>query len=332
MQFGDERGRIDEVIALAEAGNRSGARRLVLEIIQQNPDDVVALLWLAYTSERVEEVEVVLNRVLSLDPGNEKALEWQTLVRQKQERMRAGQTGTLSPLPPIPPAALPTRPYYQPQDTTPRLNSGSTQPYYIQPQPPITQSYIAPVSPTGNYTPQPYQPNQQPLAPWTPQTQYQVTVEPGPRSTPMLPYVQPHVAAPGKPKRHWWLVGLIGLILIGAIAALVFVLATPPKSTVALSDYRLFTNLDELVKDGFPNERIAVETKFMGGYNKDSQGTYLLTLTSESKTPIIVQWNEAVASMSNLRPGQFITIYGVWIGVSSGKGALRVEKVVNSSS
>ena len=69
-QIGDEyeTGALEEIMALARSGDRAEARRRVLGLVRQYPDDVVALLWLAYTSDKVEEVEAVLSRVLLLDP------------------------------------------------------------------------------------------------------------------------------------------------------------------------------------------------------------------------------------------------------------------------
>lgn len=320
---------IDEVMALARSGNRPAARQLVLELLRENPEDVVAMLWLAYTSDSVEEVEVVLNRVLLLDPGNSKALEWQALVRQKQMRMRTGQTGSLSPLPPTPPAPLTPNPRSI-YNTPPALNPGPATynaPLYAQPSPGYSDLMAAQSAPA--YPPQPYQPPvSQPLAPWTPQNgQYQVTVAPGPQSMPALPYVQPAPVAP-KARPKWpFIVG--GIVLCLVVAVGVFFL-TSGRLKPGLADYRLFTSLDSLVNDGFVNEQVAVEARFMGGYTKDSNGNYLL-IYNEDKYILYVQWNETVTSIGDFRPGQFITIYGRLVGVGGNKATLKADKVTLSN-
>jgi hypothetical protein len=335
---------IEEVIALARSGNRPAARQLVLELLKQNPDDVVALLWLAYTSDNVDEVDVVLNRILTLDPGNEKALEWQGLVKQKQARMRAGQTGALAPLPPTPPATFPgqaeiSQAYVQSPSSTVFSNPTPTPtpvtpnaPLYV---PPPSQPYtnLTPATPTASQTVQPYQPNSQPLANWTAHTgQYQVTVSPGPKSNPAMPYVQPIPVAPAvEVRRKIWPFIVGGIVLLVALGVGLFLILAPNRGKPGLADYRLFTNITELVNEGFVDERVAIETRFMGGYTKDSTGTYLLT-AAEGKNVLYIQWHESVSSINDFRPGQYITVYGRLSGISGGKVTLKVDKVLLSDS
>jgi len=325
-QIGDEyeTGALEEIMALARSGDRAEARRRVLGLVRQYPDDVVALLWLAYTSDKVEEVEAVLSRVLLLDPYNEKALEWQILIQQKQMRLRAGQTGTLAPLPPTPPVAMPSPGY--PRSN---LNSGTLS----KNSPAQPNSYLnSNFGPTNNnQATQPYRATSQPLANWTPQNaQYRVMIEPGAASNSARPYVQ-SVTQP-KPRHKWWLVTLVGVMLSLVLGLTLFLLVlNPGRAKPGLSEYRLFTSLDELINEGFVDERVAIDTRFMGGYSKDNQGTYLLILSeSRTKSTLYVQWNEAVASMNDFRPGQYITLYGRLTGVGNGKGTLKLDRVTTS--
>ncbi|MEI6044147.1 MAG: hypothetical protein WCS37_07125 [Chloroflexota bacterium] len=304
---------IDKVITLARSGNRAGAYSLVLELVKQQPDDILSLLWLAYTSDKVEEVEVVLHRVLSLDPHNQRALEWQTLIRQKQQRLRAGQTG---PLPPTPPVTISSKHL----TVKPTLSNSSPEPE--------SRSYPLPVQPSVSVssTPASYYAEPQPLATWTaPQPTYQVTIESGSSSSPTLPYAQA-LPSLSSAKRRWWLSVLAASLLIVALLALVVVLINPANSKLVLANYRLFNSLDELMKDGFVDQRVAIQTRFMGGLTKDADGTYLLIL-SDGKSSLYVQWNENTTPVNNFRPGQFITIYGRLSGVNGGKGTLKVDKV-----
>lgn len=323
-QIGDEyeAGALEEIMSLARSGDRAEARRRVLGLVRQYPDDVVALLWLAYTSDKVEEVEAVLSRILLLDPYNEKALEWQNLIQQKQLRLRAGQTGTLASLPPTPPTVMPSP--RSNSNSGPLFKSGATQPNtYLNPN--FGQA-------GNNQATQPYQANSQPLANWTPQNgQYRVMVEPGAASNPARPYIEPVPIQ--KTQRKWWLVAVVGVVLSLVLALTLFLLVlNPGRSKPGLSEYRLFTSLDELISESFVDERVAIDTRFMGGYSKDNQGTYLLILSeNRSKSILYVQWNEAVANMNDFRPGQYITLYGRLSGVGNGKGTLKLDRVTVSS-
>ena len=155
-------------------------------------------------------------------------------------------------------------------------------------------------------------------------------IEPGAASNSARPYVQ-SVTQP-KPRHKWWLVTLVGVMLSLVLGLTLFLLVlNPGRAKPGLSEYRLFTSLDELINEGFVDERVAIDTRFMGGYSKDNQGTYLLILSeSRTKSTLYVQWNEAVASMNDFRPGQYITLYGRLTGVGNGKGTLKLDRVTTS--
>lgn len=63
-------------IRAARQGNRAEARVLLLQATEAEPENEDAWLWLASISEYPEELLVFLNNVLSLNPENERALEW----------------------------------------------------------------------------------------------------------------------------------------------------------------------------------------------------------------------------------------------------------------
>lgn len=310
---------IDEVIALTQAGDRSGARRLALSLVQQNPEDTVALLWLAYTSDKVEEVEAVLNRVLAIEPNNQKALEWQNLLHQKEAR------GPLAPVPPAPPPSL--RPTYQPP-LPPSLSSGPTDSYYIQPQ--TNQRNTTNLSKSAPTSGQPLQPYQPPFAPAPApyqNAQYRVMVEPGQASNTPRPYVMPYQPE-AKSKKRWLPLAIVGglLLLLLAFGAILLLTASPLKSKPGLADYRLFNTVEEVAAEGFVDERIAIERRFMGGYTKDAQGTYLL-IYGEGKNTLYIQWNETATPINDFRPGQYVTVYGRIIGLSGNKITIKADKV-----
>ncbi len=304
MTYGETPASIEEVISLVSSGDKTGARRMVMLLLQRNPQDVIAMLWLAYTSTSIDEVEVILNRVLMLEPSNQKALEWQALIQQKHGQPKSPQG---VPLPPTPPMPLQGTGYNGSYGSRPTqsLNSFS----------PTSSQALSPVNPTP------------PIKTWKPQpSQYQLTVENPSQSYPSLNYVQ---FTPDS-KKNWWLMAGLGLVLTLLILGLVFFLLFKGKTNTGLADYRLFGSLDEMTRDGFVNEQVAIDTRFMGGYTKDSNGTYLIIL-KENKSTVFVQWHDSVAPVNDFRPGQFITIYGKILGVENGKATLKVDKVVPTS-
>ena len=63
-------------IKAAQTGNRAQARQYLLRVIETEPDNENAWLWLASISEYPEELLIFLNNVLEVNPTNERALEW----------------------------------------------------------------------------------------------------------------------------------------------------------------------------------------------------------------------------------------------------------------
>lgn len=65
-----------EGIQAAQEGRRSEARTLLLKVTEADARNENAWLWLASISEYPEELLVFLKNVLSINPSNERALEW----------------------------------------------------------------------------------------------------------------------------------------------------------------------------------------------------------------------------------------------------------------
>ena len=60
-------------IALAQSGDRAQARPLLRQAVEQNPSDEAAWMWLAGAADSPQEALSALERVLALNPGNERA-------------------------------------------------------------------------------------------------------------------------------------------------------------------------------------------------------------------------------------------------------------------
>jgi hypothetical protein len=67
--------RLNEAIRLIETGRRDEARAILVELSGQFPDTAAVWLWLAAVVDTRDERIAYLNRVLAVDPGNERARE-----------------------------------------------------------------------------------------------------------------------------------------------------------------------------------------------------------------------------------------------------------------
>jgi twitching motility two-component system response regulator PilG len=63
-------------IQAAQSGDRATARREFLRVTELAPQNEAAWLWLSSISEYPEELLVFLNKVLEINPDNERAIEW----------------------------------------------------------------------------------------------------------------------------------------------------------------------------------------------------------------------------------------------------------------
>lgn len=71
-----------EGIEAAQSGNRAEARTLLLRVTEADDKNENAWLWLASISEYPEELLVFLKNVLSINPKNERAIEWAKATEQ----------------------------------------------------------------------------------------------------------------------------------------------------------------------------------------------------------------------------------------------------------
>lgn len=71
-------------VAAARAGRREEARRLLARVVEQDERNVQAWLWLSGVVETLEERELCLENVLTLDPANDAARRGLDIVREQQ--------------------------------------------------------------------------------------------------------------------------------------------------------------------------------------------------------------------------------------------------------
>jgi tetratricopeptide (TPR) repeat protein len=79
-------------ITAAKAGQRERARELLMDVVEQDEENVLAWLWLSGVVDSLEDREVCLENVLSLDPANDMARKGLTMLQRQraQELMRQG--------------------------------------------------------------------------------------------------------------------------------------------------------------------------------------------------------------------------------------------------
>lgn len=68
-------------IGSAQSGDRDQARKYLTQAVALDPDCEDAWMWLASISEYPEELLAFLDRVLQINPGNEKAVEWRLATK-----------------------------------------------------------------------------------------------------------------------------------------------------------------------------------------------------------------------------------------------------------
>lgn len=130
---------LHEAVQLAQTGRKEDARRMLRQVVQNEPNNEMAWLWLASVAADQVEYQHALNEVLRVNPANQQA-------RQLMDEFQQ-QYGAPHVQPQTPP---PTAPYTTPPQTPPPYSSGPVSP--VQPQ----QS-------TPYYgTPAPYQPPDSP--------------------------------------------------------------------------------------------------------------------------------------------------------------------------
>jgi hypothetical protein len=74
-------------IAAAKEGQRDRARDLLMRVVEQDEENISAWMWLSGVVDDLEDREICMENVLTLDPDNEVArrgLAWVRTERQKR--------------------------------------------------------------------------------------------------------------------------------------------------------------------------------------------------------------------------------------------------------
>ncbi len=113
---------LQQAVQLAQAGQKSEARQLILQFLQTEPSNETAWLWLASVAGDQTEYQRALNEVLRLNPNNQRAQ--QLLAEFEQQyggaaRYAPPQQQVSPQLPQVSPYAPPQQPITPPPQVSP---------------------------------------------------------------------------------------------------------------------------------------------------------------------------------------------------------------------
>lgn len=131
---------LHEAVQHAQAGNRAEARRLLWQVVQSEPNNEIAWLWLASVAADLPEYERALTEVLRINPTNQQARQLLAQFREQYGTVMLAAQPAPTPYTPQPAPQTPPPGYYPP----------------VQPQPP---AYGYPATP-GGYAPEQPAPSQ----------------------------------------------------------------------------------------------------------------------------------------------------------------------------
>ena len=77
-------GLLRHAIELARAGKREAARDVFLRVVEENPRDELAWIWLAGLVDSLEDKIIACENVLAINPSNEKARNYLESLNRKQ--------------------------------------------------------------------------------------------------------------------------------------------------------------------------------------------------------------------------------------------------------
>lgn len=293
-------------IAKAKAGERGEAVVMLRQILDEAPDNVLALLWLAFTSDSIIEIEAALDRVLRLDPSNQKALEWQELIRQRKTSKNQ------------PPAAPGILAHYSPNEIKPRFTPTLEQAAPINNTDPTLSfndwqhKLTVPKQPTANPLSQPNF-----VPPLMPDYQIREIAQQQTPNNPVQIVIQmPDTAAKTKSEQNvpGWLIGLMVGLVVLLVAGIGYVLInqTPAIPNFDRAIYQTFNSPADLATSNpYVNQKVNFVIKFAGGYSTDPQGNTIIKLDSLANTnnTVTLIWNSKQVPM-NFGGNQSVRIYG----------------------
>ena len=137
---------LHRAVTLAQGGQRDEARAVLRQVVQNEPDNQIAWLWLASVAEDQTEYERALREVLRIDPNNAQAQSALSDFQQQRQALEAAfkPPAQEQPLPYSTPAVpVSSEPPAQPT-TPPPTPLPTTPPPPVQPATPLPSPYAVP--------------------------------------------------------------------------------------------------------------------------------------------------------------------------------------------
>jgi len=82
---------LQQGITAAKAGQKETARRLLTQVVEQDENNIMAWLWLSGVVESLDDKQVCLENVLTLDPNHQFARKGWTKYRRRKEPRLPGR-------------------------------------------------------------------------------------------------------------------------------------------------------------------------------------------------------------------------------------------------
>jgi tetratricopeptide (TPR) repeat protein len=95
-------------ISLAQSGQREEARVIIVQLLRTDPNEPNLLLWLAFTSGKIEQARLALSKVRVIDPTNPSLPSAESWLAEQEAQQKANLNSTT--LPTIPTAIKSNQP------------------------------------------------------------------------------------------------------------------------------------------------------------------------------------------------------------------------------
>jgi hypothetical protein len=101
--------RFNQAISLAQSGQREEARVIIVQLLRTDPNDPNLLLWLAFTSGKIEQARLALSKVRVIDPTNPSLPNAENWLMEQEAQQKANFNSAIPTITkPNPSGALPS--------------------------------------------------------------------------------------------------------------------------------------------------------------------------------------------------------------------------------
>ncbi|MEI6045666.1 MAG: hypothetical protein WCS37_15070 [Chloroflexota bacterium] len=145
--------RFNQAILFAQSGQREKARAIIVQLLRSEPNDPNLLLWLAFTSNKLEQARLALSKVRVIDPANPSLPDAESWLLQQEAQTQNIFSSTL----PIIPTPNPTASFRVSSRNSDYQAQDSSEDYWQQtllgthPSLDANRAYSSPIKEEANY-------------------------------------------------------------------------------------------------------------------------------------------------------------------------------------